>query len=188
MKSGSRVVRTLAWCLLLLAVISACSRAQDGSAQSAPDFGDADSPLRSVAQWAVVLLEAAGIGVIVFGAAAATLHFAYRAARESFTMGRYHRYREHLGEVILLGLEFLVAADIVGTVALSLRIENVISLAAIIVVRTFLSFTLEVETTGYWPWQRGGQSRTGVRESLQHGPSDKGLGLPKEREQEPDRD
>jgi uncharacterized membrane protein len=168
MKSGSRIIRALAWPLLMLALISACSRDPGGLMPvSVTSLQNGDAPLTGVAEWAATILEGMGIVVILVGAAVATVNFLYRVAQESFSIRRYHRYRENLGEVILLGLEFLVAADIVGTVAVSLRIENVLSLTAIILVRTFLSFTLEVETTGYWPWQRGGQSRTGVRETLE---------------------
>ena len=59
-----------------------------------------------------------------------------------------------LDGVILLGLELLVAADIVRTVAVTPTLESVVVLAIIVLVRTFLSFSLEVELTGRWPWQR----------------------------------
>jgi uncharacterized membrane protein len=181
MRSGSKFSWALLGLLLLLVLLSACSPDREGGLlRFSPDFADPGSPLRRVAEWAVMLLEAAGILVILLGAAVATVNFLYRTSQESFSLLRYHRYRENLGEVILLGLEFLVAADIVGTVALSLRIENVLSLAAIILVRTFLSFTLEVETTGYWPWQRGGQSRTGVRAGLEYGEPPKPRRQPKD--------
>jgi uncharacterized membrane protein len=170
MRSRSKIIRAFLWSLLLVALLGACSRNTVGFLPAfGPESSDSKSPLRDTAIFIMTLLEGAGIGVILLGAIVATVNFLYRIAQESFSIGRYHRYRENLGEVILLGLEFLVAADIVGTVALSLRIENVLSLAAIILVRTFLSFTLEVETTGYWPWQRGGQSRTGVREAMEQG-------------------
>jgi uncharacterized membrane protein len=63
-----------------------------------------------------------------------------------------------LGQSILLGLEFLVAADIIRTVAVSPTLESVTVLAAIILIRTFLSFSLELEITGRWPWQSKGAS------------------------------
>ncbi len=167
MKSRERLVRRSCWILLLWVLISGCSRSRVGIVPAlAPEMVDSEEPLRSIALLGVMILEFGGIAVILLGAAVATGNFLYRISQESFSIARYHRYRENLGEVILLGLEFLVAADIVGTVALSLRIENVLSLTAIILVRTFLSFTLEVETTGYWPWQRSGQTRTGIRETL----------------------
>jgi len=66
----------------------------------------------------------------------------------------YGRFRQQLGQAILLGLELLVAADIVRTVAASPSLTSVAILAAIVLIRTFLSFSLEVETTGRWPWQK----------------------------------
>jgi uncharacterized membrane protein len=58
-----------------------------------------------------------------------------------------------LGQAILLGLEFLVAADIIGTVAVDPTFRNVGILGAVVAIRTFLSFALEVEIQGRWPWQ-----------------------------------
>jgi uncharacterized membrane protein len=66
---------------------------------------------------------------------------------------RYRAFRQRLGRGILLGLELLVAADIIRTVAVAPTLESVSVLALIVLVRTFLSFSLEVELTGRWPWQ-----------------------------------
>ena len=66
----------------------------------------------------------------------------------------YRRFRQQLSRAILLGLELLVAGDIVRTVAASPSLTSVAILAAIVLIRTFLSFSLEVETTGRWPWQQ----------------------------------
>jgi uncharacterized membrane protein len=66
----------------------------------------------------------------------------------------FREIRQRLGQGILLGLEFLVAADIIYTVAVELTFKTVGVLAIIVVVRTFLSFSLELELTGSWPWQR----------------------------------
>jgi uncharacterized membrane protein len=66
----------------------------------------------------------------------------------------FREIRQRLGQGILLGLEFLVAADIIYTVAVDLTFKTVGVLAVIIVIRTFLSFSLELELTGSWPWQR----------------------------------
>ena len=67
----------------------------------------------------------------------------------------YRGYRRGIGKAILLGLELLVAADIIRTVAVSPTLESVAVLGLIVLVRTFLSFSLEVELYGRWPWQRG---------------------------------
>lgn len=67
----------------------------------------------------------------------------------------YARYREMLGKSLLLGLELLVAADIIRTVLLELTLANVATLGALVLVRTGLGWALSVEVEGYWPWQRG---------------------------------
>jgi len=97
-------------------------------------------------------IDAAGVVVIVTGAAVAFVVTAVRLSRRERDV--YRRLRQQLGQAILLGLELLVAADIVRTVAASPTLTSVAILAAIVLIRTFLSFSLEVETTGRWPWQR----------------------------------
>ena len=67
--------------------------------------------------------------------------------------------RSSLGRAILLGLEFLVAADIINTVAVQPTLGSVAVLAGIVAIRTFLSFSLETEIEGRWPWQRGNAQR-----------------------------
>jgi uncharacterized membrane protein len=67
----------------------------------------------------------------------------------------YRRFREQLGRTILLGLELLVVGDIVRTVATEPSLMSVGILAVIVLIRTFLSFSLQVELTGRWPWQSG---------------------------------
>lgn len=65
----------------------------------------------------------------------------------------YRPFRQQLGRSILLGLELLVAADIIRTVAVRPDLRSVAVLGGIVLIRTFLSFSLELEVTGYWPWQ-----------------------------------
>ena len=99
-------------------------------------------------------IDAAGVAVIVVGmvisAAIAVVGLGHREA------GNYRRFRQQLGRTILLGLELLVAGDIVRTVASQPTITSVAILAIIVLIRTFLSWSLEVELTGRWPWQTGG--------------------------------
>jgi uncharacterized membrane protein len=97
-------------------------------------------------------IDAVGVVVIVAGAAIALVASAVRLSRRESDV--YRRFRQRLGQAILLGLELLVAGDIVRTVAASPNLTSVAILAAIVVIRTFLSFSLEVETTGRWPWQK----------------------------------
>jgi uncharacterized membrane protein len=106
--------------------------------------------------WIAGLIEAVGVTIIVLGAASATLYFVWRAVRNRGLDAAFREYRANLGRGILLGLEFLVAADIIGTVAVDPTLESLAVLAGIVLIRTFLSFSLEVEIEGRWPWQRGG--------------------------------
>ncbi len=99
-------------------------------------------------------IDAAGVTVIVVGMAAATVLAADHLRRRE--PGTYRRYRQQLGRTILLGLEMLVAADIIRTVAVQPTVTSVSLLAGIVLIRTFLSFSLELEITGRWPWQKPG--------------------------------
>ena len=65
---------------------------------------------------------------------------------------RTSRYKTQLGKALLLGLELLVAADIIQTVTLERTMQNVLMLAVLVLVRTFLSWSLIVEMEGHWPW------------------------------------
>jgi len=101
------------------------------------------------------VVELAGmsiVAVIVAGAVAATVMAITRAAHRQEQV--YSRYRQQLGRTILLGLELLVAADIIRTVAVTPTLPNVTVLAGIVLIRTFLSFSLVLEITGRWPWQK----------------------------------
>ena len=122
----------------------------------------ADQASASTASWfdsavhlAVRAIEAVGIATIVVGAAASIAIFLFRMVRNRTSEAEYQGFRASLGRSILLGLEFLVAADIINTVAIEPTLESVAVLAAIVAVRTFLSFALEVEINGKWPWQQG---------------------------------
>ncbi|WP_457092946.1 DUF1622 domain-containing protein [Microvirga sp. P5_D2] len=68
--------------------------------------------------------------------------------------GAFNLYRSNIGRAIQLGLEFLVAADIINTVAIEPTLESLMILGGIVLIRTFLSFSLEVEIEGRWPWDR----------------------------------
>jgi len=98
------------------------------------------------------VLDAVGVFIIVFGAAIASVRFATRPKISG--TDHYRTYREDLGRAILLGLEFLIAGDIIRTVGVAPTLENVFILALIVVIRTFLSMTLQLEVEGRWPWQR----------------------------------
>ena len=97
-------------------------------------------------------LDIAGILIIAVGALGASVLFVGRVRRGGL-LDAYSPYRQSLGRAILLGLEFLVAGDIIRTVAISPTFLSVGLLGAIVLIRTFLSFALQVETEGRWPWQ-----------------------------------
>ncbi len=106
------------------------------------------------------IMEGAGIAVIVAGAAIATVLFLYQMRRGGPVDAPYERYRRGLGRAILLGLEFLVAGDIIRTVAIEPTFRSLGILAVIVAIRTFLSTELELEIEGRWPWQRREQAAT----------------------------
>jgi uncharacterized membrane protein len=97
------------------------------------------------------VIDAVGVAVIVGGVVLATTLSARSGANWD---QRFRDYRRGVGRSILLGLEFLVAADIIRTVAVSPTFRGVGVLAIIVLIRTFLSFTLELEIDGRWPWRR----------------------------------
>lgn len=100
------------------------------------------------------IVEMAGVAVLLLGALFAAVAFARRVSRRTDFHEAYHGLRADLGRAILLGLELLVIADIIGTVAIKPTFQNLGVLAAIVAIRTLLSFTLELEVSGRWPWQR----------------------------------
>ncbi len=100
------------------------------------------------------LLEIAGVAIILGGAVLASVWFIRDGLKSGGWRDGYERYRANLGRGILLGLELLVGADIIGTITAPLTFTSVGLLAVIIVIRTFLSFSLETEIEGCWPWQR----------------------------------
>lgn len=97
-------------------------------------------------------IDAAGVAAIVIGAVFTAGAAALRIKRRQPDV--YRLFRQQLGRSVLLGLELLVAADIIRTVAVRPSLESVGVLAGIVLIRTFLSFSLELEITGRWPWQK----------------------------------
>jgi uncharacterized membrane protein len=98
------------------------------------------------------IVDAFGVLIIAGGIGLVTVIAVRRVLRRDRDI--YMSYRQQLGRAILLGLELLVAADIIRTVAITPTLESVAVLGGIVLVRTFLSFSLEVELSGRWPWQR----------------------------------
>jgi len=97
-------------------------------------------------------LDAVGVVAIVLGVVWAAFT-AVRNIRKQ-APDAYRRFRRQLGRSILLGLELLVAADIIKTVAAAPTLQSIAVLSGIVLIRTFLSFSLELEISGRWPWQK----------------------------------
>jgi uncharacterized membrane protein len=104
-------------------------------------------------KWVAVGIESIAIGIIVVGAITTTLIFLVRVIKEGALDDCYRTFRSDFGKAVLLGLEFLIASDIVGTVAVGPTFRDLGILGLLVVIRTFLSFSLELEITGRWPWQ-----------------------------------
>ena len=117
--------------------------------------------VRHFAEIMAALVEFIGIGILAFIAVFVVAFFVYRLARQTPIQEAYGQTRRLLGRGILLGLEFLVAADIIHTVAVELTLDTVTTLAIIVAIRTFLSFTLEIELTGTWPWKSNKENPAG---------------------------
>jgi uncharacterized membrane protein len=113
------------------------------------------------------IIDIAGVVVIATGALIGVFTFLRDLARQVQIIDAYGRLRTFLGRSLLLGLEFLVAGDVIKTVAIEPTRESVIVLAIIVLVRTVLSLSIDVEVDGRWPWQAAQQeAATGpVREA-----------------------
>jgi uncharacterized membrane protein len=101
----------------------------------------------------VVAFEVAGIAILAIGSLRALVTAGASLARGE-RKGVYERARVQVGQAILLGLEVLIIADIVQTVTIDASIESAATLGIIVLVRTFLSFSLEIELEGVVPWHR----------------------------------
>lgn len=102
-------------------------------------------------------VDSVGVLVIVAGALLSTARFLTR--RQGDAGASYRLYRQDLGRAILLGLEFLIAGDIIRTVVVAPTLENIVILGLIVLIRTFLSMALQLEVEGRWPWQRAEEAR-----------------------------
>ncbi len=107
--------------------------------------------IHQIINFAGLILDVAGVLIIVIGATLSTLAFLTPWRAHPLT---YRGYRKNVGRSILLGLEFLVGGDIIRTVSVEHpSLENVFVLGLIVMIRTAMSFTMEVELEGRWPWQ-----------------------------------
>lgn len=108
--------------------------------------------MREAIEFAAQGIEALAVAIIVIAILHGSVRFLIGTASKS--ENAYELYKNHLGKGLLLGLEFLVAADVVRTVVLEPTLQNVMILGLLVVIRTFLSWSLVVEIEGAWPWRR----------------------------------
>jgi len=104
-------------------------------------------------------VDAAGVFLIILGILIASIRYLIRLIRKDSENHNYSLYRKELGRSLLLCLEFLVAADIIRTVAVDPSMQSLLVLFGLIFIRTFLSAILELEITGLWPWQKSQTSK-----------------------------
>ncbi|MGI0106183.1 DUF1622 domain-containing protein [Salinimicrobium sp. WS361] len=102
-------------------------------------------------EWAALAIEVAGVLVMIIGPLFALYRYFFDRHEDGSS---YRTFRHDLGKAILLGLEFLVAGDIIATVSTDPTMNNVLVLGVIVLIRTFLSLSLQVELEGKWPWQK----------------------------------
>ncbi len=114
---------------------------------------EAASPVFEWIERAAVFIEVLAVAIIVVAIVNALARYVVRAVTRSGKGDLYHELKVSLGKALLLGLEVLVAADIVHTVALEATKESIFVLGLLVLIRTFLSWALVVEIEGHWPWQ-----------------------------------
>ena len=104
-------------------------------------------------EWVGAALDLVGVVVIALGLLIAAYRYAF-GFLSAPAISAYRQLRQDIGRAVLLGLEILVAADIIRTVAVTPTLESVAILGIIVVIRTFLSISMQVEIEGRFPWQR----------------------------------
>ena len=107
--------------------------------------------MQDLAHYSSLVLETASFAVILVAVAISTAVFLLYVGRDGFETS-YRAYRANLGRGILIGLELLIAADILKSVVVDPTLQSMIVLGGIVLIRTFLSISLDVEINGHWPW------------------------------------
>jgi uncharacterized membrane protein len=124
-----------------------------------------DAPLEAMLSWveyAAAGVEFLAVAIIVVAILMATVSYLSKIALRQADRGTYNDYRHKVGRALLLGLEILVAADIIRTVVLEPTLANVLVLGLLVLIRTFLSWALVLEIEERWPWQPRREKRDAV--------------------------
>lgn len=115
---------------------------------------EGEGPILKFIEWVSIIIELLAVAWIFFGVSSSTVRYFYRMVKKTPPMlTRYTEYRHMLARTLMLGLEILVAADVVRTVALEPTFENVGVLGLLVLIRIILGWSLVVEIEGRWPWQ-----------------------------------
>lgn len=115
---------------------------------------EGEGPILQIIEWISIIIELVAVAWILFGVSSSTARYFYRMVKNSPPkLERYTEYRHSLARTLMLGLEILVAADVVRTVALEPTFENVGVLGLLVLIRIILGWSLVVEIEGRWPWQ-----------------------------------
>ncbi len=104
--------------------------------------------------YASIIIEVIAVIIIIAAIVSALIHYFIHYAFRRGIGDHYREFKIRIGRSLLIGLEVLVAADIVRTVALEFTLQSIIGLGALVLIRTFLSWALVLEIEGHWPWQR----------------------------------
>jgi uncharacterized membrane protein len=117
-------------------------------------FNGTDGIFKIYMYYAAMSLELLGVAVICTGVLVTTCLFLYSSFTHREITRFYEKYRRGMGRAILLGLELLVAGDIIMTTTHGFEIKHLLVLGLLVLIRTFLSFALEIEINGHLPWKR----------------------------------
>jgi len=124
-------------------------------------------PILVLIEYAALAIEILAVIIIIVAIIHAVFRYTLRTLLDSQGDAPYQELRVHLGKALLLGLEILVAADIIRTVALEATLESVLILGLLVLIRTFLSWALVVEIEGRWPWNPAKDEGNSQREEAQ---------------------
>ena len=113
--------------------------------------------IRELIEWVAQGIEVLAVVIILGGIIYGIGRYFFHQRQQADDA--YKRFKDKIGKALLLGLEFLVAADIIRTVALSPTLQNIVVLGVLVLIRTFLSWSLVVEIEGRWPWQAKTENR-----------------------------
>ena len=136
---------------------------RDGTARAVGECATIeDVDFENMLDDAVLLFEAAGVAILVFGGLISVVAYIRDLSRGD-RRAAYTALRHNMGRTILLGLEVLIVADIILTVAIDQTLQSAATLGLIVLVRTFLSFSLDIEMDGVPPWRRLESERAAER-------------------------